>query len=114
MVSADDETSACSAHNNNVDLGASSGTTVTGSKNSNTDDVSEAAAARDLQKRHMSPARMSRSDVVMHARPYSMTFAECGSESFIETGNGWPEQDWLMQKRVEKTIAGDQPAITQS
>ena len=119
LASADDETSVCSAHSNNVDLGASNGTTTTGSENLKTDDVAVAAAASDLlQKRHISPARMSRSDVVMHARPYSMTFAECGSESFNETGNGWPEHDWLMQKRVEKvkakTIAGDQPAITQS
>ena len=118
-VSADDETSICSAHNNHVDLGASNGLAASDAKNLRSDDVSVATAAADLQQKcHVSPARMSRSEVVVHARPYSMTFAECGSASFNETSNGWYEKDWLMQKRSDKvkakTIAGDQPTVTQS
>lgn len=69
--------------------------------------------------KHSSPVRMSKSEVVMPpVQPYSMTFAECGSESFIETDSGLFGADQLMKERFMKpkgkSIAADPPVVTQS
>jgi len=117
-ITEDMETSVCNPQVNTIDVHGGNGPTASDTKPRTSHNVSSDDAAADgvHQKRHVSPVRMSRSEVLPQARTYSMNFAECGSESFSETSNGWCEMNKLIKQKSEKpkskSIALCQPVVT--
>jgi len=119
-VAAVDETSSMDhSHSNGIKDGPGSKQTACDTKLKNLNKVPTVTAEVPVHPKHnVSPVRMSKSEVMPQVQPYSMTFAECGSESFTETDNGWFAADQLMKERFmkpkAKSITADQPVVTQS
>ena len=111
--------SARSVDNKHIDVSATSmPTKITGR-----DEASLAAAAVGPHHNHeASPVlRMSRSDVNAQGTPYSMTAAECGSESLNDTSRGWFGNESPAQLMMQKShnmkansVIGNQPLVTPS
>jgi len=116
-VAAVDETSSVNhSPSNGVKVSPGSKQTAFDTKSKNLNKVTAEVPVHP--KHSFSPVRMSKSEVIPQAQPYSMTFAECGSASFDETDNGWFDTDQLMNPRLTKpkakSVIAEQPVVTQS
>jgi len=116
MATVDEESSVLSFCSKKVEDGPGSKPTATAcdAKLKNPDKVSmNVMPAVVHPKCDFSPVRMSKSEIMPQVRPYSMTFAECGSELFSETDNGWFDMDRLRKPKAN-SIATDEPVVTSS
>jgi len=107
------EPSADNMDSNNVKVGTGNGPAV--SSKMNPTDVEVAAVPASVD--HVAPMRVSKSkDTMQASHPYTMTFAECGSDSYDRSGSGWIEKDCPTMPRLEKkkgrSVVEEQPVIT--
>jgi len=119
MAIAEDENSTQNSHGNHIVVSPANSPTACDTPSINPGGkVSADTAAVGPHPKYdfLPPIRMSKSDVIPQLRPYSMSFAECGSGSFDETDDGWSDTDWLMKQKFlkpkAKSVAADEPVPT--
>ena len=93
-------------------VGARNGPTSSNTKMTGSTKAAMAGSAAEVPEKHdISPIRMSRSDVIPQVQPFTLTFAECGSEACSETANGLSEAKRMMKPKV-KPVTCDEPIVT--
>ena len=104
-----------SSRSSNFDVCASNGPTSSSTMMVDDTKAAEAIAAMGTHQIHDTAPniRMSRSEVLPHVRPFSLTFAECGSGSFSETTNGLSSVNRLMKPKV-KPVTNNEPVVSSS
>lgn len=81
--------------------------------NSRSGNIDTVLAAGVHQNHTVSSVRISRSEVIPHVLPCSLTSADCGSESFNETSNGLSDGKRLMKPKA-KPITNKEPVVASS
>jgi len=113
MASVVEEPSVCSSRSVNIDVGSINGPTSFSTKVISSTNAAEAIMAVGTNEKHdASSVRMSRSEVIPRVEPYSLTFAECGSELFSETANGLSDAKRMMRPKAKPV--DNEPVVTSS